>query len=62
MATPEQVKRMEELLEIVKVDSDWIDKIFSKADVDDWHEMTEDQILKCIDHCQKKAAKLEKGE
>jgi len=59
MATPAQVQQITKLLEVVKVDVDWVDKCFAKADVDEWHEMTEPQILKCIEYCQKKAAQLE---
>jgi hypothetical protein len=59
MATPAQVQQITKLLEVVKVDDDWQEKCFIKADVDAWREMTEPQIIKCIEYCQKKAAQLE---
>jgi GTPase SAR1 family protein len=52
MATPAQVQQITKLLEVVKVDDDWQEKCFIKADVDAWREMTEPQIIKCIEYAQ----------
>jgi len=54
MATKEQIVQITGLLETVKVEQDWIDKIMTKADADDWHELTFDQIQKCLDFLLKK--------
>ena len=54
MATEKQVNKIYDLLEVVKTEPDWIDKIFAKADVDDWSELTSDQIEKCIAVLEKK--------
>lgn len=62
MASPEQVEAIRKLAEIVKIDDDTITKWFSKADVDDWSEMTSDQISKCIEHVQKKLEVLKEKE
>lgn len=48
MATPEQVERIKQLIEIVKIDVSEIEKWFAKADVSEWDEMTGEQIEKCI--------------
>jgi len=54
MATIQQIQKLKGLLEIVKVDDDTQSKWLNKADVDDWSEMTGDQIQKCIDFLDKK--------
>lgn len=54
LASPEQVARIKKLLETVKVEEDWVEKCFKKADVDEWEEMTEQQLAKCIEFCKKK--------
>lgn len=54
MATPEQVLAVIDLLSRVKVDEDWEQKVFTKADVDKWDEMNADQITKAIDFLQKR--------
>lgn len=54
MATSEQVETLKKLIEIVKIDDDVIAKWLTKADADDWSEMTGEQISKCIGHVQKK--------
>jgi GTPase SAR1 family protein len=48
MATAEQVARLNELLEVVKIEDDTITKWLTKADVDGFDEFTADQIEKCI--------------
>ncbi|MFA5340441.1 MAG: AAA family ATPase [Clostridia bacterium] len=54
MATIEQVERINKLIEIVKIDAETVEKWFSKADVENWAEMTGEQIQKCIDFLGKK--------
>jgi GTPase SAR1 family protein len=54
MATKAQIDQITGLLETVKVDQDWVDKVMTKADADDWHEFTFEQIQKCIDFLLKK--------
>jgi len=48
MATKDQVRRLETLVETVKIDSGIVDKWLSKADADSFADFTENQILKCI--------------
>jgi hypothetical protein len=48
MATPEQVAEMRRLVEIVRLDEETKSKWLSKANADDWAEMSTDQIAKCI--------------
>ena len=59
MATPEQVKEVERLLEIIKIDDEKISDWFTKADVETWDEMKFDTIQKCIDFLKKKIAPME---
>jgi len=54
MATEEQVETITKLVGIVNIDAETINKWMAKADVDNWAEMTGDQISKCIDYVQKK--------
>lgn len=54
MATPEQVTKIRELVSVVKISDEEIIKWYSKAEVDDWSEMTGEQIGKCIDFVEKK--------
>lgn len=61
MATPEQVEKIQQLVEIVNVDQTVIDKWFTKADVDEWNEMTGEQISKCIEYVQKKLDGFKNG-
>jgi len=58
MSTKKQVERVKRLIEIVKVEEDTINKWFNKADVDEWNEMTGEQIQKVIDFIEKKIAEL----
>jgi len=54
MASPEQVARVKHLLEVVKINQSDVDSWLSKADVDDWSEMTSETIGKCISFIEKK--------
>ena len=62
MATKDQVTRINKLIEIVKVEETEITKAFTKADVDDWSEMTSDNIQKFIDYLEKKVSEVTKAE
>ena len=62
MATQSQIDRIVELINIVKVDEDEINKWFTKADVSSWEQMTMEQITKCIDFLDKKISKLTEKE
>jgi hypothetical protein len=48
LATKEQVAEVKALLENVRVSEEEIQKWFTKASVDDWSELTSEQITKCI--------------
>ena len=64
MATPEQVKEIQQLVGTVNIEEAVVDRWFTKADVEDWSEMSGEQISKCIDYVQKKLEGLkgkEKG-
>lgn len=61
MATLDQVKWLNNLIETVKIDDDIIEKWLSKASVDSFEEMTSDTIQKCISHLEEKMKKLTKG-
>lgn len=61
MATVEQVKRVEHLISIVKIEDDIIQKWFTKADVDNWAEMTAEMILKCINFLEDKVKNIKNG-
>jgi hypothetical protein len=54
LATTDQVAQVNKLLGIVKVDDDDIQKWFSKADVDGFEDMTDEQIGKVISFLDKK--------
>ena len=54
LATPEQVEKINRLLQVVKIDQEQIDKWLAKADADDWHEVSEVQAVKTIEFIEKK--------
>lgn len=54
MATDEQVTEITRLLGIVKLEDGVTEKWLTKAGVDEWSEMTSEQIQKCIDFLNKK--------
>ena len=58
MATKEQVEKIKKLTETIKIGDDIIDKWFTKADVSEWEEMSNETIQKCINACEKKVAEL----
>ncbi|HSV16333.1 MAG TPA: AAA family ATPase [Tepidisphaeraceae bacterium] len=49
LATPEQVREMKELLNIVRLPEGTTDKWFAKAGVDVWEDMPADTLAKCIE-------------
>jgi len=48
LASPEQLDEVKSLLDTVKVDPTAIEKWFTKAGVEQWEDMTSDQIAACI--------------
>jgi Cdc6-like AAA superfamily ATPase len=62
MAAKEQVAKITKLIDIVKIDESDINKWFNKASVNDWEEMTSEQIEKCIKFVSKKLAELNEKE
>jgi len=48
LASTEQVSEIQRLVSVLKVADDEIQKIFTKAGVDSWHELTRDQAEKSI--------------
>jgi hypothetical protein len=58
MADPEDVVEVVRLLEIVKVEPEIIEKWFTKANVDEFSEMTKEQITACLGFLKKKMAGL----
>lgn len=56
LASAEQVIELKRLLEVVKVDSEEVNKWLTKAEVDSFDEMTAEQIEKCIAFVSKKIA------
>lgn len=60
MASEEQVKRINELIKIISVEEEIINKWFTKADVDDFSEMNESQISKCIEYLESKLSLVNK--
>jgi hypothetical protein len=49
IATPEQVREVKELMNIVRLPEGTVDKWFAKAGVDLWEDMPADVIAKCIE-------------
>lgn len=56
-ATAEQIRIMQKMVEIVKLDDDTQTKWFEKAGVDSWGEMDAETIQKCIDFLTNKLPK-----
>lgn len=54
LASPEHVQELSALVENVRISQVEIDKWLNRADVDTFAEMTDEQVVKCIDHCKKK--------
>ena len=54
LATPEQVKEILRLVELLKVSEETCQKWLDKANSDSWQEMQKDSIQKCIDFLESK--------
>ncbi|MFA5321191.1 MAG: AAA family ATPase [Smithella sp.] len=52
------VRRVENMINMLKMDEDVINKWMTKADVDSFSEMTQEQIVKCEEYLNKKLAEL----
>ncbi len=61
MATKEDVLRLNNLIEVVKLDEETINKWFTKANADTFDEFTKEQIDKCIEFVEKKLAAVKGG-
>lgn len=57
LASKDQIEEVKRLIEIMKMPEDVYQKWLDKAESDDFSEMTEDQIQKCIDLLNKKINK-----
>jgi hypothetical protein len=51
LATPEQVAEIRSLMEVVRVPADWEARVFTRANVEEWDDMKQDEIGKCIAYC-----------
>jgi hypothetical protein len=58
MATEDQVKELERLLSVVKIEVATLEKWKDKAKAETWAEMTSEQINGCISYCKKELEKL----
>ncbi len=60
MATGEQVLRVEQLVEAIRVEDEVVNKWFNKENVSMWNEFTEASIIKCIKYLEKQLKGIEK--
>lgn len=58
LATPEQLKTLEGLREVVKLSDDWQDKIFSKFKIESFDELSSSDITKIIEALSKQLVTL----
>lgn len=61
VATPQQVSEIKRLVELLKVGEEEVGKWFTKAQVDSFEDMTEEQVGKCIDALNKRIKPKENG-
>lgn len=61
LATVEQIKRIGELIEGLKIDEATTEKWFTKCGVESFIEMTNEQITSLIQYCKKKVLELSMG-
>lgn len=54
LATSEQVKEIERLIDLLKISEEIYQKWLDKASSDSWSDMQKDSIQKCIDHLKSK--------
>lgn len=57
IASEEQLTRLRYLLEVVKLEPDWLDKVLAKAQVDSIEELDEEKAGKVIEALEKKVGK-----
>lgn len=57
LASKEQVSRLTELVQLLHIPNEVIDKWFSKAQCDSFEDMPSDVIAKCIEYCEDKIKK-----
>lgn len=58
LATKEQVERLKQLIEALKVPEEVVSKWLTKCDVESFEEMSALQIASCIGYCEKKVLEL----
>lgn len=58
MSTQEQIDHLEKIIKLINLDSEVVNKWYTKTDTDTFAEMTQDQIKKCIDYVEKKVAEF----
>ncbi|HSI34979.1 MAG: AAA family ATPase [Phycisphaerae bacterium] len=56
LATPDQVREIKELIDIVRLPDGLVDKWFSKAQVDAFEDMPADMLAKCIEYVKQRMA------
>ncbi len=54
LSTPEQIKEIERLIDLLKVPVETVQKWLDKANSENWKDMQKDSIQKCIDHLKSK--------
>lgn len=58
LATPEQVEKLEKIIQVINLDSEIVNKWHTKAGTESFAEMTVDQIGKCIEYVEKKLEEI----
>ena len=62
LATKEQIERLESLISALNIGSEEVDKLKKKLDVDEWSELTQEQIVKGIAYYEAKINAINKPE
>jgi hypothetical protein len=57
LASPDQIKQMQSLLAVVRLEEGTVEKWFAKAGVEDWSDMPAAAMAKCIEHVKAKLPK-----
>lgn len=58
LATDEQVEHTKKLVQLLAIDQETIDKWFKQCGVESFNDMSQEQVLKCINHMEKKISDL----